>query len=285
MIASSELVLNDDGSIYHLHLQPENIAPTIITVGDPDRVAMVSKYFDHIEFATQKREFVTHTGRVGNKRLTVISTGIGTDNIDIVLNELDALVNIDLKTRTPLPETTQLTIVRLGTSGSLHPDIPVDSIVVSSFGLGFDGLLHYYHFQPDETENKLLAHFPTLQNGIVPYIARASQTLLSNFQHRFTTGITATCSGFYGPQGRQLRLQPALPQLLTQLQQFSDRHHRVTNFEMETAAIYGLSRLLGHRALSVNVIMANRALGMFSPNPYKAIDHLIQTTLPLIAGL
>lgn len=284
MIASSELVLNSDGSIYHLHLHPENIAPTIITVGDPDRVAMVSKYFDHIEFTMQKREFVTHTGRVGNKRLTVISTGIGTDNIDIVLNELDALVNIDLKTRTPLPETTQLTIIRLGTSGSLHPDIPVDSLVVSSFGLGFDGLLHFYHFQPDETESQLLAGFPPLQNGVIPYIARASQTLLQNIGHGFTTGITATCSGFYGPQGRQLRLQPALPGLLNQLQQFSDGQRRVTNFEMETAAIYGLSRLLGHRALSVNVIMANRVLGIFSPNPYKAIDHLIQTMLPLIAG-
>lgn len=285
MIASSELVLNPDGSVYHLHLRPENIASTIITVGDPDRVTMVSKYFDAVEFTMQKREFVTHTGRVGNKRLTVISTGIGTDNIDIVLNELDALVNIDLQTRTPLPETTQLSIVRLGTSGSLHPDIPVDSFVVSSFGLGLEGLMHFYHFHPDETEQQLLAHFPPLKNGVVPYIAAASQTLLHKIGAGITAGITATCSGFYGPQGRQLRLQPALTDLLTQLQHFSLGQHRVTNFEMETAAIYGLSRLLGHRALSVNVIMANRALGQFSQKPYEAIDNLIQTMLPLIAAL
>ncbi|QQS27391.1 MAG: nucleoside phosphorylase [Sphingobacteriales bacterium] len=285
MISNSELVLNDDGSIYHLHLHPEQIAPVIITVGDPDRVEMVSKYFDAIEFRIQKREFITHTGRIGNKRLTVISTGIGTDNIDIVLNELDALVNIDLKTRIIKPNLTPLTIVRLGTSGALHPEIAVDSFVVSTHGLGLEGLLHYYQLSNNKKETAIINALPLLNPDVHPYLTEGSSLLLDKIGNGMISGITATCGGFYGPQGRQLRLQPAINDILTRLQAFNHQGYRVTNFEMETAAIYGLSRLLGHQALSVNVILANRATGRFSSNPSKAVSSLITAMLPKIAAL
>jgi uridine phosphorylase len=285
MIANSELVLNNDGSIYHLHLYPENIGNTIITVGDPDRVGMVSKYFDKLEFSVQKREFVTHTGMIGNKRLTVISTGIGTDNIDIVLNELDALVNIDLQTRQIKQELISLDIIRLGTSGSLHPDIGVDSLVVSSFGFGLEGLLHYYQYEPNERETALLHALPKMNNNVSPYLAEGNEWLLKHLGKGLTQGITATCGGFYGPQGRRLRLQPALADLLQKMQAFNDGKYRITNFEMETAGIYGLSRLLGHRALSVNVILANRANGEFSRNPTKAVEGLIENMLARIVAL
>lgn len=285
MIAPSELVLNADGSIYHLHLLPHQIAKTVITVGDPDRVAMVSRYFDELEYTVQKREFVTHTGRIGNKRLTVISTGIGTDNIDIVLNELDALVNIDLPARLVKTNLTSLNIIRLGTSGSLQPDVAVESLVASSFGLGLEGLLHYYRFTPNPAEQQLLQHLPALSPMVAPYIAQGSPFLLPQLANDITTGITATCGGFYGPQGRQLRLLPAIADLPAQLQNFCYEQHRVTNFEMETAAIYGLCRLLGHRALSVNVILANRPKGLFSQNPKEAVDKMIQTMLARIITL
>ncbi|HRI28443.1 MAG TPA: nucleoside phosphorylase [Chitinophagales bacterium] len=285
MIAPSELVLNADGSIYHLHLLPHQIAKTIITVGDPDRVAMVSLYFDELEHRVQKREFVTHTGRIGNKRLTVISTGIGTDNIDIVLNEIDALVNIDLPARLVKPNLTSLNIIRLGTSGSLQPDVAVESLVASSFGLGLEGLLHYYRFTPNPIEQQLLQQLPAFSPMVAPYIAQGSPFLLQQLANDITTGITATCGGFYGPQGRQLRLLPAIADLPAQLQNFSYNQHRVTNFEMETAAIYGLCRLLGHRALSVNVILANRPKGLFSQNPKEAVGKMIQSMLARIITL
>lgn len=284
-IPSSELVLNADGSVYHLHLLPEHIANTIITVGDPERVSTVSRHFDHLEWQFKKREFVTHTGYIGSKRLTVISTGIGTDNIDIVLNELDALVNIDLQTRTPKQNLTSLNIVRLGTSGSLQADIPIHDIVASAIGVGFDGLMHYYKYNLSPTENDLSNAFGSLENGMKPYFVEASTNLLQSIAPNVVQGMTATCSGFYGPQGRKLRLQPTIPDLLDQLQAFSHEKYRFTNLEMETAGIYGLAKLLGHRALSLNVILANRPRGEFSKDPSQAVEKLILWALEKIVQL
>lgn len=283
-LAPSELILNPDGSVYHLHLLPHQLARTIITVGDPDRVGAVSRYFDSIEHQIAQREFVTHTGYIGNKRLTVISTGIGTDNIDIVFNELDALVNIDLTTRTIKPQHTQLNIVRIGTSGGLQPYVPLDGFVASTMGMGFDNLLHYYCLSPNHAEADVLPHLPTLANQQRPYLAQASERLLHLIGNDMLQGITATCSGFYAPQGRALRLQPAVPNLLDQLQTWSYQSHQITNFEMETAGIYGMARLLGHHALSTNAIVAQRALGQFSPNPHHTVDRLINTVLSRIVA-
>lgn len=282
-ILSSELVLNRDGSIYHLHLLPEHIADTIIFVGDPDRVGAVSRHFDNITHKVQKREFVTHTGYIGNKHLTVISTGIGTDNIDIVLNELDALVNIDFALRSTKAQLKSLTIVRLGTSGALQPDIPVDSLLASSIGVGFDNLMHYYKRELSPIEADLTQALGILENGTRPYFAEADATLLQSIAADCAQGMTATCSGFYGPQGRRLRLQPAIPNLLDQLQAFNYKdNYRFTNLEMETSSIYALSRLLGHRALSLNAILANRARGEFSSNPQVVVDKLIEWALERI---
>lgn len=279
-IPESELILNSDGSVYHLHLRPEDIADTIILVGDPDRVPMVSRYFDSIVFQTQKREFVTHTGFVGKKKLSVLSTGIGTDNIDIVLTELDALVNVDFATRTACPQHTELSLIRIGTSGCLQPDIPIDSFVASEFGLGFDNLLHFYHWNNNETEADLSQHLPSFTDIVRPYIAQGSISLIEKIaQKDMYRGITATCSGFYGPQGRQVRLLPRIEDFLDQLRDWRHEQHRVTNFEMETSGIYGLARLLGHQALSTNAIVAQRARQQFSSNSTQTIENLIQTVL------
>lgn len=274
-IPASELVLSSEGSIYHLNLYPEDIASTIITVGDPGRVEAVSKYFDRIELKKKKREFVTHTGYVGNKRLTVISTGIGPDNIDIVLNELDALANIDLQSRTIKPQHTSLQFIRIGTSGALQPEIPVNSFVSSVFGLGFDNLLAYYRYKPNEQEQEVSRLLPTFSNGVVPYVAQGSNKLLNTLDSNTLRGITATCPGFYGPQGRQLRLQPAISDLLDQLQQYKHPQYQCSNFEMETSALYGLARLLGHEAMSVSLILANRPKGLFTDDPYGNMDKMI----------
>ena len=279
-IPESELILNSDGSVYHLHLRPEDIADTIILVGDPDRVPMVSRHFDSIIFQTQKREFVTHTGFVGKKKLSVLSTGIGTDNIDIVLTELDALVNVDFATRIARPQHTELSLIRIGTSGCLQPDIPIDSIVASEFGLGFDNLLHYYHWNNNEIEAELSQHLPNFADIVRPYIAQGSTSLIEKIaQQDIYRGITATCSGFYGPQGRQVRLRPRIEGFLDQLRDWRHEQHRITNFEMETSGIYGMARLLGHQALSTNAIVAQRARQQFSSNPTKTIENLIQTVL------
>lgn len=286
-LAASELVCNADGSIYHLHLLPEHLAHTIILVGDPNRVPLVSRYFDRIEHQIQKREFVTHTGYVGKKRLSVVSTGIGTDNIDIVLNELDALVNIDLPSRTIKPEHTSLQFVRIGTSGALQPDIAPESFVASSFGLGFDGLLHFYPHTHCPVEEDILAALPQFPS-IKPYLSAADNALLQKItkdDSRFFSGITVTCCGFYAPQGRQLRLRPTYPNLLDQLADAKLPHdNRVTNLEMETSGIYGLARLLGHKALSTNVILANRPRGEFSANPQGAMDSLIRLVLERLSS-
>lgn len=287
-IAESELIINSRGAIYHLDLRPEELAPIVITVGDPDRVSEVSKYFDAIEVKRQHREFVTHTGRVGNKRLSVVSTGIGPDNIDIVLNELDALVNIDFETRQIRSSLTSLDIIRVGTSGSLQAEIPVDSFVASTHGLGLDNLLNYYRLEHNEAEAQLLQSFIThtqLHAQIShPYISLASGSLLKRFVDGFHQGITVTCPGFYGPQGRVLRLGIKNPELIDRLTQFRFGPHRISNFEMETSAIYGLGKLLGHHCLSLSAIVANRITKEFSKDSAATIDILIKKTLEIISA-
>ena len=282
-IEQSELILNPDGSIYHLNLRPENIATDIIFVGDQDRVDKISQHFDSIEFTTQKREFKTTTGIYKKKRFSVISTGIGPDNIDIVLNELDALVNIDLETRQPKDHLTSLNIVRIGTSGSLQTDIPVDSFVISSHGLDLNGLLHSYQVDEIsnlEIENAFVAHTNWSSKKAHPLIITNSKALENKIISEKTyTGITATAGGFYGPQGRVLRLAIQDPNLNHKIDSFHFKGKRITNLEMETSAIYGLSKLLGHKACSINAIIANRADGTFSENPGKVVTDLIEYTL------
>jgi uridine phosphorylase len=283
MIQSSELILNPDGSVYHLNLKPEHIAHDIIFVGDQNRVEKITALFDSIEFSTQKREFKTQTGSFKGKRITVMSTGIGPDNIDIVMNELDALVNIDLKTRQPKENLTSLNIIRIGTSGSLHADIPVDSFVMSKFGLGLDNMLRSYlidEISNVEIENAFIKHTNWDIRKGKPYAISCSEKLEKIIESdKIHKGITATAGGFYGPQGRILRLNIQDEKLNSKMDNFLFEGNRITNLEMETAAIYGLSALLGHHALSLNAIIANRASGTFSDDPYKAVDELISYTL------
>ena len=287
-IAESELIINERGAVYHINLKPDELANTVITVGDPGRVAEVSKYFDNIELKQEHREFIAHTGWLGKKRLTVLSTGIGPDNIDIVLNELDALVNIDFETRMIKPNLTRLTIIRMGTSGSLQADIPVDSFVAGTFGLGLDNLMHYYRMENNDEEQQILQQFiahTQLSGNIQPYIINASTNILKHFVDGYHQGITVTCPGFYGPQGRVLRLGLANPLLIDRLTSFRFGSHRISNFEMETSAIYGLSKLLGHSCLSVNAIVANRVKKEFSKDGKAAVEALIEKSLSIIAGI
>ncbi len=284
----SELILNPDGSVYHLHLRPEQIAPIIITVGDQERVSKVSRYFDKIDFKVRKREFITHTGWLGKTRLSVISTGIGPDNIDIVFNELDALFNIDLETRRVKPQFTALTFIRLGTAGSLQREVPVDSLVASSGAIGMDGLMQYYE-APTQWDHPLLSALRHHCKGqwdfpLAPYFVEGDQQLLQHFSNGFYPGITATNPGFYGPQGRQLRAPVRQPKYLDLLQNFEFQERRIVNLEMETSAIYGLAELLGHRAISLSAILANRAEGQFSRNPAKSVRHLLELALERIAA-
>ena len=285
-IAPSELIINSRGAVYHLNCRSEEVATTIITVGDPDRVKEVSKHFDRIEFKNTHREFITHTGYLGKKRISCISTGIGPDNIDIVMNELDALVNIDLQTRTIKEKLTTLNIIRLGTSGSLQQDVAVDSFVASTHGLGIDNLMNFYRIQPNEEENQLLQAFNThsqlSQGNISPYIHMASMHLLKHFTANFHHGVTVTCPGFYGPQGRVLRLGLAYPKLIDSLTSFTFGNNRITNFEMETSALYGLGHLLSHHCLSLSAIVANRITKQFSADSGKAVDNLISLSLGII---
>lgn len=287
-IAASELIINNRGAIYHVNCRPEEIATIIITVGDPDRVKEVSKYFDRIEYKNNHREFITHTGYIGRKRLSVTSTGIGPDNIDIVLNELDALVNIDFETRTIKPALTSLNIIRIGTSGSLQKEIPVDSFVASTHGLGLDNLLNFYIHNSNEEEKQLLQAFDThtqLHQGIsAPYITGAGVTLLKEFVTGFHHGITVTCPGFYGPQGRVLRMGLTNPQLIDRLTSFRFGQHRISNFEMETSAIYGMGKILGHHCLSLSAIVANRISKEFSKDGSAAVENLIKKTLETISA-
>ena len=282
-IKSSELILNPDGSVYHLNLKPANISNDIIFVGDPDRVDKVTKHFDAIDFTTHKREFKTTSGTYKGKRLTVMSTGIGPDNIDIVLNELDALVNIDLETRTIKKNHTALNIIRIGTSGSLQKDIPVDRFLLSTYGLDINGMLRSYvvdSISHPILENAFVAHTHWSDKKCFPLIVANSKALEQKLSsENIYKGMTATAGGFYGPQGRVLRLQIQDPALNNKIDSFHHNGIRVTNLEMETSAIYGLSKLLGHNACSMNAIIANRALGEFSENPEKVIEELIVYTL------
>ena len=286
-ISETDLILNDDGSVYHLNLLPEDIADTIITVGDPERVTQVSKYFDRIEVKKSKREFVSHTGNIGNRRIMVLSTGIGTDNIDIVLNELDALANIDFQTRQIKVGLKSLNIIRIGTSGAVQADVPVDSLLVSGMAIGMDALMHYYQHQNSDPEIRLLDEFKSaLPAGSTfsPYIAAANEALLNVFALNIPTGISISAPGFYAPQGREVRAKTTLPGLMDAISNFSYKDQRITNIEMETAGIYGLAATLGHRAISFNAILANRITQEFSSRPLRTIDRCIETVLERIAS-
>jgi uridine phosphorylase len=287
MIASSELILNPDGSVYHLNLKPEHIATDIIFVGDQNRVEKITKHFSSIEFSLQKREFKTQTGIYKGKRITVISTGIGPDNIDIVMNELDALVNIDFETRTIKEKLTSLNIIRIGTSGSLQAEIPCDSIVLSQYGLGLDNMLRSYcidEISETEMEDAFIKQTNwDLRKGR-PYVIQGSEILAKRLDSdSIYKGFTGTAGGFYGPQGRVLRMPIQDPELNSKMDQFEYEGIKMTNLEMETGAIYGLGKLLGHQCLSMNAIIANRATGTFSEDPYKAVDALIEYTLNKLA--
>ena len=287
-IPESELILNSDNSVYHLNLLPHEIADTVINVGDPDRVAIVSKFFSSIEIKKQKREFVTHTGVYKGKRITVLSTGIGTDNIDIVYNELDALVNIDLEKRVIKDKLTSLNLIRIGTSGSLQKDIPVDSFVFSKFGLGLDGLLNFYKLINDDEENEIIQafriHYPNEGVLSLPYIARCSDKLEEKLSTGMFKGMTASCSGFYAPQGRVLRYELARPNFIETLHSFEFSGNRITNFEMETGAMYGLAKILGHQCCSINAIVANRITNEHTHKGEETMNAMIETVLDSIAA-
>lgn len=281
-ITTTDLILNKDGSVYHLNLLPEDLADDIITVGDPDRVGEVSKHFDRVELRKGKREFITHTGYIGSKRISVISTGIGTDNIDIVLNELDALVNIDLDRRVYLDKLKSLNIIRVGTSGAMQTDIPIDSILVSEYAVGLDALMAFYSYEASREEKAILralvSQAPAFK-PLKPYVCAASKLLLRKIGKDLPRGITVTAPGFYAPQGRELRYTKSIANFIKQLSGISKDNFRLTNLEMETSGIYGLANILGHQAISVNAILASRVKYEFSKNPGKTIDKTIKLVL------
>lgn len=283
MIADSELILNADGSIYHLNLLPKDLASTIVLVGDPDRVGEVSRYFDRIDLKKGKREFITHTGVLRNKRISVISTGIGTDNIDIVFNEIDALVNIDFETRTLKEQLTSLDIIRIGTSGSIQSDIRMGTILASEYAIGFDALMQYYVKNYSEEEKDIqhavMNHFGTL--GFIPYIGCASKRLINRIARDLPKGITMTTPGFYG-QGRSMRTRNVYPDLVRKANAFKLQGRSITNLEMETAGIYALANMFGHHALSVNAILASRLHDAFVDNPKAIVDKTIRFVLERI---
>jgi len=287
-LSEADLVINKDGSIYHLNLLPGDVADTVITVGDPDRIPAVTGHFDRIEFKKGKREFLTQTGYIGAKRITVISTGIGTDNIDIVVNELDALVNIDFDKRKVKDELTSLNIIRIGTSGAVQHDLPMGTILASSHGIGLDSLMHYY--KPELTSNEIdifthiNLHFSSLK-GIHPYITSADDSLLKSIAYGMEQGMTVTAPGFYAPQGRQVRAQNGVPNFIGLLNSFNYQDNRITNLEMETAGIYALARILGHKALSINAILASRVNFQFSKDPNAVVDEAIKLVLERIMAM
>ncbi|MFD2033161.1 nucleoside phosphorylase [Belliella marina] len=284
-IPESELIINADGSIYHLNLKPEHLASTVIAVGDPDRVEKVSQYFDEIEFKTSKREFVTHTGKYKGKRVTAISTGMGTDNIEIFMTELDALVNVDLDTRLPKGKHTTLDIIRVGTSGSMQTDIPAGSLLASAYGIGLDTLMAFYSTEYTELERNVAQLVQqTLDLPFRPYCIEGSKKLLGIVGKGLVIGNTATCPGFFGPQGREVRVKPAIPDIIERLSSIDLDGFKITNFEMETSGYYAMGRLLGHDVLSLNAIVANRITQEFASNTYDIVDDLIKHTLDRIAG-
>ncbi|MCK4661587.1 MAG: nucleoside phosphorylase [Bacteroidales bacterium] len=285
-IEDSELILNKDGSIFHLHLKPENISDTIILVGDQDRVDMISGFFNNIDFKTQNREFKTHTGTYKNKRISVISTGIGTDNIDIVVNELDAIVNIDLEKRVIKEKHTTLNYIRIGTSGALQEDIPVDTPVISKMAIGFDGLLNFYSNRNKvcnlEIEKKFKEHMNWNQNLPSPYFVDASDNLLNKIGKDMRKGLTISAPGFYGPQGRVLRLPLQDSEINNKIINFRYNSDKITNYEMESSAIFGLSKLLNHNAVTVCNIIANRLRKEYSKDYKKAVKNLVGIILDRI---
>jgi uridine phosphorylase len=282
-ISETDLILNPDGSVYHLNLLPKHISDTIIAVGDPSRVYQVSEYFDEVEFEMNKREFITHVGKYKGKKITVISTGIGTDNVEIFFNELDALVNIDLKSREPKARKKKLRIVRIGTSGALQEDIAVGTHLVTDYAVGFDNLMNFYDLPMDDFEIGL-AHDIQKKVGLpfMPYAVKGSGTLLEQIGKDMLHGNTVTCPGFYAPQGRAIRLPIRFPKLLDDLNYYHKGDFWLTNFEMETSGYYAMGRLLGHEVLSANAIIANRIKNKFSKDPGKVINSLIQKVLDLI---
>ena len=281
LVSNSELILRPDGSVYHLGLHPHQACKLIFTVGDPERVGAVSTHFDSVTSQLATREFVSHIGTLAGRAVMCISTGIGTDNIDIVFNELDALVNVDFASRTPKAEFEQLTFIRLGTSGTFQPDIAVDSIIVSEAAIGLDGLGPFYHFEEHELLQVFSAAYPAFAK--TAYAAWGDGNLLNLWTSKSaaTSGITLTCAGFYGPQRRSIRLPFAGPGL-GELAAFDWENQRLTNFEMETAGIYGLANLLGHRAISVSAILANRARGTFSQNAGRTVAVMIEQAIEIV---
>lgn len=282
-ISETDLILNPDGSVYHLNLLPKHISDTIIAVGDPSRVYMVSQFFDEVEFEMNKREFITQTGKYKGKRITVISTGIGTDNIEIFFNELDALVNIDLKTREPKARKKRLKVIRIGTSGGLQEDIPVGAHLLSDYAVGLDNLMNFYDLPMDDFETGL-AHDIQKKTGLpfMPYAVRGSVSLLEQIGKDMLVGNTVTCPGFYAPQGRVLRIPARFPNLLEDLNYYHKGDFWLTNFEMETSGYYAMGRLLGHDVLSANAVIANRMKAKFSKNPNKVVEGLIEKVLDRI---
>ncbi len=286
--AETELILTDDKRVYHINLKAEDVADTVIVVGDQGRVSQISSFFSKIDFKTEHREFVTHTGWYNDKRITVLSTGIGTDNIDIVMNELDAAVNINPETRELNPQLKKLNIIRFGTSGALQQEIPVNGIVVSSHGIGLDGLLNFYEGWKNINENEIseafIKHTNWQSNLPYPYCVKGSESLLEKFKTGNHVGITATAPGFYGPQGREIRLKASAKNLNDLLTSFHHEGHKITNFEMETSALYGLGKLLGHNCLTACVIIANRVRKEFTKDYKKSVELLIENSLERLTG-
>lgn len=285
----SELIFNEDGSVYHLKLKPNNISDSIILVGDPQRVELISKHFHSIEFSVSNREFKTVTGVYKNKRISVISTGIGSGNIDIVLNELDSLVNIDFETRNLKPKLTKLNLIRIGTSGAIQKDLPVDSLLISSKAIDIDGFLNNYKINNDHTYNNAdnyLNDYKFNNQKLLPLCFNCSEDLFEHFEIISDfSGVTVTCNGFYGSQGRSIRIETSNQNFISEIKKISFSNDRVTNLEMETAIIYGMSKILGHNAISLNAILANRENGTYSLNPNKTINRLILLTLDKLSDL
>jgi uridine phosphorylase len=279
----SDLILNSDGSIYHLNLKPEEIPDLILLSGDPARISKISDHFDHVDFKRQNREFVSHAGTLKGTKLLALSTGIGPDNIDIVMNELDALANIDLNTRELNGNRRSLTIVRIGTSGTLQADIPVGTMAIASHGMGMDGSLHYYRRLVDVTDHDLTREFIRQTNWPaflpMPYIIPGTAGLIQKISSKGILGITVTASGFYGPQGRELRLRSSFPGMLDALAKFSYKNHRIVNFEMETSSLYGLGAMLGHQVASICVLLANRITGEYTRSAQNDEEKLISYVL------
>ncbi len=284
-ISETDLFLNRDGSVYHLALLPKHISDTVLTVGDPSRVNAISKHFDSIEFEMNRREFITQVGRYKGKRVTVISTGIGVDNIEIFFTEIDAAVNVDLKSREPKARRRKLRIIRIGTSGALQEDIPVGSFLVSDFAVGFDNLMTFYDLPQDDLERAIAEDLrKKAKLPFRPYVVRGSEALRKQVGHDMIPGNTVTAPGFFAPQGRTVRLTPKYPRLLDDLNAY---HYRpadfwLTNFEMETAGYFAMGRMLGHEVMSANAIIANRVKNKFAKDPNAIVESLIQVILDRI---